>query len=115
MTQKEKGAFRQVVLVEYPREGIYSPGFLTGETANEFRDKTGRELMAVFVPTVPNPTTGFLIYLPVDEVILLDMTVEEGLKLILSFGMIKPPEVNSNPSGEPIKENLEPANASQSL
>lgn len=90
VTQKENGAFRQVVLVEYPRQGVYSPGFLIGEPAEEFKEKTGKDLVAVFVPTIPNPTTGFLIYLPADEIRVLDMSVEEGLKLILSFGMIQP-------------------------
>lgn len=90
VTQKENRAFRQVVLVEYPRQGLYSPGFLVGETAEEFKEKTGKELVSVFVPTVPNPTTGFLIYLPADEIHVLDMSVEEALKMILSFGMIKP-------------------------
>lgn len=104
MTQSGKGAFRKVVLVEYPRAGVYSPGFLTGETAKEFVDKTGRDLLAVFVPTVPNPTTGFLVYVPKEEVIILDMSLEDGFKLLLSAGMISPDprKVNSAVTPDPV-------------
>jgi uncharacterized membrane protein len=96
-SQTGKGAFRKVVLVEYPRAGIYSPGFLIGETAEECENKVGQELIAVFIPTVPNPTTGFLIYVPKAGVIILDMSVEDGLKLILSAGMIRPDQIKSDP------------------
>lgn len=89
-THKENRAFRQVVLVEYPRQGMYSPGFLIGETADEIKEKTGKDLVGVFIPTVPNPTTGFIIYLPVEETRMLDISVEEALKMLLTFGMIKP-------------------------
>ena len=96
LTRSEHGAFRKVVLVEYPREGIYSPGFLTGEAIHDATEITGEKLLSIFVPTVPNPTTGFLIFVPEDKVFILDMSVEDGFKLLLSAGMIKPGK--NNPS-----------------
>lgn len=90
MTQSDKGAFRKVVMVQYPRVGVYSPGFLTGEGVEEISKKAGTSLIPVFVPTAPNPTTGFLIYIPATEVVVLDMSVEDGFKLVISLGMIKP-------------------------
>ena len=86
----EKTAFRKVVLVEYPRRGVYSPGFLTGVSPTEAVQKTETPLVNVFIPTVPNPTTGFLIFVPEDQGIYLDMSIEDGFKLILSAGVIKP-------------------------
>lgn len=90
VSQSDKGAFRKVVMVQYPRAGIYSPGFLTGEAVAEISEKSGHALLPVFIPTVPNPTTGFLVYFPESEVIGLDMSVEDGFKLLLSLGMINP-------------------------
>lgn len=88
-TNKEKSAFRKVVLIEYPRAGVYSPGFLTGDAPIETVDKTGRRLVNVFVPTSPNPTTGYLVFVPFEDVIMLDMSIEDGFKLLLSAGAIK--------------------------
>jgi uncharacterized membrane protein len=90
LTQSDKSAFRQMVLVEYPRPGIYSPGFLTGESPAEASQRTDHNLLSVFIPMVPNPTTGFLILAPEEQVILLDMSMEDGFKLIISAGVIKP-------------------------
>lgn len=87
---KDKNAFQKVVLIEYPRAGIYSPGFLTGDAPAETMDKTGKQMVNVFVPTSPNPTTGFLVFVPVEDVIVLDTSVEDGFKLLLSAGVIKP-------------------------
>ncbi|HYH02722.1 MAG TPA: DUF502 domain-containing protein [Bacillota bacterium] len=85
-----KGAFRQVVLVEYPRQGIWSPGFLTGEAFEEANERLEGNFVSVFVPTVPNPTTGFLVLVPQDQVKIMDMSVEDGFKLIISAGVIAP-------------------------
>jgi uncharacterized membrane protein len=90
LSQTEKGAFRKMVMVEYPRQGIYSPGFLTGEAFAEVEEKTGVKCLSVFIPTPPNPTTGFLILVPEDKVTILNMSVEEGFKLIVSVGVITP-------------------------
>lgn len=87
-----KTAFRNVVLIEYPRKGVYSPGFATGPTAGELSGKTKEDLVGVFVPTTPNPTSGFLLYVPRRDVIYLDMSVEDGLKLVISGGVVTPPK-----------------------
>lgn len=84
--------FRQVVMIEYPRRGIYRLGFLTGDSLSEAEAKTGLKMINVFVPNVPNPTSGFLVFVPVDQIIYLDMSIEEGFKFIISAGVIKPDE-----------------------
>ncbi|MGE5529296.1 MAG: DUF502 domain-containing protein [Patescibacteria group bacterium] len=89
LSSPDRGVFRRVVLVEYPRRGLYSLGFLTGE-AGLLRGTVHQELANVFVPTVPNPTTGFLIHVPVSELMYPDLTVDEGLKFIISAGVVKP-------------------------
>jgi len=83
-------SFRKVVLVEYPRKGMWSLAFQTGTGAEEIRDKTGRDVTNVFIPTTPNPTSGFFLMVPREEVIELDMSVDEGLKLLLSVGVVVP-------------------------
>ncbi len=85
-SQKEKN-FRRVVLIEYPRKGIYTMVFVTGVSHENIQEKTGKKLLNVFVPTTPNPTSGFLLMVPEDEVIELDLTPEEAFKLIISGGM----------------------------
>lgn len=88
-TNKEKSAFQKVVLLQYPRAGVYSPGFLTGDTPSEVLEKTGKQLVNVFIPTAPNPTTGYLVFVPVEDVTVLEMSVEDGFKLLISAGTIK--------------------------
>ena len=77
---------KSVVLVEYPRKGVWAVGFATKENNGEMADKTSKKLINVFVPTTPNPTSGFLLMFPVDEVIHLDMSFEEASKFIVSAG-----------------------------
>ncbi|MCL6580922.1 MAG: DUF502 domain-containing protein [Firmicutes bacterium] len=89
--RQEKAAFQRVALIEYPRKGIYTLAFITAAAPQELDRRTGVELVAVFVPTTPNPTSGFLLYLPKREVVLLDMPVEHGLKLVISGGLVVPP------------------------
>jgi uncharacterized membrane protein len=84
-------AFREVVLIEYPRSGIWTIGFLTGRTINQIREAVGHEMVNVFVPTTPNPTSGFLLFLPENDVHRLPMSVEEGIKLVISAGIVLPP------------------------
>lgn len=86
-----RSIFHKVVLVEYPRKGIYSLGFLTIEGAGEVQQKTDKQVVCVFVPTTPNPTSGMLIFVPDDQFIHLDMTIEDGLKLVVSGGVVVPP------------------------
>lgn len=90
LTQADKTAFRQVVLIEYPRPGLFSPGFLTGDSPPEACRKTGEKLLNVFVPMVPNPIGGFLVFVPENQVTFLDMSIEDGLKLFITAGVIKP-------------------------
>ncbi len=83
-------SFKKPVLCEYPRKGIYSIGFLTKDSSPYFDTITGQELYNVFLPTTPNPTTGMFIMVPINEGIILDLTIEEALKLIISGGIINP-------------------------
>ncbi len=85
-------AFRKVVLIEYPRKGIWSLGFLTGTTKGEVQTNVNSETVNVFVPTTPNPTSGFLLFFPKKDVVELDMSVEEGIKMVVSAGIITPPK-----------------------
>jgi uncharacterized membrane protein len=83
--------FQRVVLVQFPRPGIYSIGFVTSETAGEAQAKTRETVINVFVPTTPNPTSGFLILVPRVQLIDLDMSVAEGMKMVISGGAVVPP------------------------
>ena len=77
---------KSVVLIEYPRKGVWAVGFATKENKGEMATKTNKKLINVFVPTTPNPTSGFLLMFPIDEVIYLDMSFEEASKFIVSAG-----------------------------
>ena len=84
-------SFRKVLLVEYPRPGLWTLGFLASATRGEAQARTGREVVNVFIPTTPNPTSGFFIMVPREDVVELDMSVDDGLKMIISAGVIVPP------------------------
>ena len=81
---------KNVVLVEYPRKGSWAVGFATKENTGEIKNKTKRDLINVFVPTTPNPTSGFLLMFPKEDVIFLDLTFEEASKFIVSAGTSNP-------------------------
>ena len=85
-----KNSFKTVVLVEFPGAGNYSVGFLTNDAQGEVQKKSGKNLVAIFIPTTPNPTSGFLILVPEEKVTKLDMSVAEGIKYIVSLGSIAP-------------------------
>ena len=87
----KKTVFDRVVLVEYPRPGVYAIGFVTNEAEGEVQEKTKSRVINVFLPTTPNPTSGFLLMVPRHEVIDLDMTVAEGMKVVISGGAVVPP------------------------
>ncbi|MFA5779512.1 MAG: DUF502 domain-containing protein [Elusimicrobiota bacterium] len=87
----DKSTFQRVVLIEWPRKGIYSVAFMTAEAMGEVQEKTKEEVVNVFMPTTPNPTTGFLVLVPKDEIIQLDMSVDDAVKLIISGGIVVPP------------------------
>ena len=84
-------AYQKVVLIEYPRKDIYAIGFMTGETKGEIKEKEKSEMVNVFVPTTPNPTSGFLLFIPKSDIVELDMSVEDAIKLVVSAGMVVPP------------------------
>lgn len=88
--QSQSQAFREVGLIEYPRAGMWVLCFTTGATTGEIRRKGGKELVNVFVPTTPNPTSGFLLFVPAEDIIPLTMSVEAGIKMVVSAGMITP-------------------------
>lgn len=86
-------SFRSVVLIEYPRKGVWTLAFLTGERgAPEIETKTGVSMSHLFVPTTPNPTSGFFLAVPASDVIALDMTIDEGIKMVMSAGVVVPKE-----------------------
>lgn len=83
-------SFKKAVLVEYPRKGLWTIAFQTGDYHGEVEKKIGEEIINIYVPTTPNPTSGFFIMLPKDDVIELDMSVDEAFKLIISTGVVAP-------------------------
>jgi uncharacterized membrane protein len=89
---KDKGGFRKVVLIEYPRRGLWSVGFLTGNVEGELRRVMPHRLVNVFVPTTPMPTSGFYVLVPEEDILELRMSVDEAFKLIVSGGMVAPPD-----------------------
>ncbi len=98
-----KTAFRTVVLVEFPRAGVYTLGFITSEQPHPIRGIGGETLVCVFVPTTPNPTGGYLLMFPEEKVRKLDMSVGEGIKYVVSLGAIAPESLNLSP---PLRNGL---------
>jgi uncharacterized membrane protein len=92
----QSDAFREVVLVEYPRRGIWAIGFVTGVTKGEVQALSKENLINVFVPTTPNPTSGFLLFFKRDDTLILDMSVEEAVKMVVSGGIVTPEDPNKN-------------------
>ena len=89
---KRSNSFREVILLEYPRKGIWAMGFLTGDTEGEVQRLTKNSMINIFLPTTPNPTSGFLLFVPAKDVLRLSMSVEEGIKMIISAGILTPSE-----------------------
>lgn len=87
---KDGQAFKKVYLVEYPRKGMWSIAFQTGNCAEEVEKHIGQKMLTIFIPTTPNPTSGFLMMIPMSEGIELDMTVDQALKLVISLGVVQP-------------------------
>ena len=84
-------SFSKVLLLEYPRKGVWSFAFMTSDSLGEVQEKIAVKVISVFIPTTPNPTSGFVLMVPADDVIELDMSVEDGLKMIISMGVVVPP------------------------
>lgn len=91
MFSGNNNAFRKVVLVEFPRPGLWTLGFLTGEAQGPVHHATGREVVSVYVPTTPNPTGGYFVLVPREDLRELDISVDDGLKMLLSMGAVNPP------------------------
>ena len=93
--KQQSTAFRQAVLIEYPRRGIWAVGFITGNTEGEVQHQTPGDMVNVFLPTTPNPTSGFLLFVPREELVHLSMRVEEAIKMVISAGIVTPPDRRS--------------------
>ena len=91
-SKQQKAVFQEAVLLEYPRKRCYVLGFLTSEAKGETQKVTGEEILNIFVPTTPNPTSGFLLMVPKEDITRLNMSVTDGMKLIISGGAVVPPE-----------------------
>ena len=89
---QKSNAFREAVLVEYPRRGIWAIAFITGTTKGEVQNLTEQETVNIFLPTTPNPTSGFLLFVPKEDVVPLDMNVEDAIKMVISGGIVTPPD-----------------------
>jgi uncharacterized membrane protein len=94
-------AFKRVLLVQYPRQGVWSVGFESGGDVSEATRRTGHDLVTVFVPTTPNPTSGFIILVPREEVIPLDMSVDQAMRFVFTLGVVSPdgPPPEGGPPG----------------
>jgi uncharacterized membrane protein len=101
LAQKSR-SFREVVLVEYPRRGLGAIGFVTGPTRGEIQARSPEEMVNVFLPTTPNPTSGFLLFVPRRDLIHLDMSVEDGMKLVISGGIVGPAADDTGEPGEAL-------------
>lgn len=88
--QNDGQSFRRVLLVEYPRRGMWSVAFQTSSGFKKAEELTENDLVTVFVPTTPNPTSGFLLFVPRNDVIMLDISIEEAMKLVISLGVVLP-------------------------
>lgn len=93
-------SFRECVLVEYPRRNIWTIAFVTSETAPVVQNELNEEMVNIYVPTTPNPTSGFLLFVPKKDLIYLDLSVEDGLKHIISTGIVAPPD---NGNGDDVE------------
>lgn len=97
-------AFRKVLLVEYPRKESWSIAFQTGTVGNDITNKTNDDLISIFIPTTPNPTSGFLMMVPKRDTIELNMTIDEALKCIISLGVMQPVQTETSASASNYKE-----------
>lgn len=96
-------AFSKVLMVEYPRRGLYTLTFQTATEVGEIQERTGEDVVACFVPSTPNPTTGYIIMVPKQDVIELDMTVEEAIKFVMSLGVVVPQWTSREVQELPLK------------
>ncbi|MCF8475204.1 MAG: DUF502 domain-containing protein [Emcibacter sp.] len=97
------GSFQEVVLVEYPRKGLWAIAFISGENVGEIQEKMDDDIVNVFLPTTPNPTSGFLLFVPKKDIIHLDMTPDEGAKYVISAGLVDPSNLKVKNKKPPSK------------
>jgi uncharacterized membrane protein len=96
-------SFKRVVMVEFPRKGLYTVAFVTGVASGEMQEKSEERCINLFIPTTPNPTSGFYMMVPENQVVRLDMSVEEAFKLIMSGGIVTPPYPRSVLTEKPVE------------
>jgi uncharacterized membrane protein len=108
---KQSKTFREVVLIEFPRREMWTLGFITGRPEGEIREFSREELVSVLIPTTPNPTGGYLVFVPRRDVVPLAMTVEEGLKFVISGGIVTPPDRRPPAPARPALPEKEPVAA----
>lgn len=101
-------SFKKVLLIEYPRKGLYSLAFQTSTELGEVQGRTGADVVCCFVPTTPNPTSGIVIVVPTKDVIVLDMDVDEALKMIISLGVVVPTWRNDKTRELPLEHPADP-------
>lgn len=90
---QQSNTFREVALLEFPRKEMWTIGFITGKAEGEIRDLVADEdVVSVYVPTTPNPTSGYLVFVPRRDIVILDMTIEEAIKFVISGGIVAPPK-----------------------
>ena len=99
----QEKTFNQVVMLEYPKEGCYTVGFVTCKAPEECCERTGEDLLSIFIPTTPNPTSGFLIFSARKKVHFLDVSIAEGMQLVISAGAVTPTRDTSTDTVSPIK------------
>jgi uncharacterized membrane protein len=103
MVFSDKGrSFKKVLLIEYPRPGLYSIAFLTSDHLEEVQARTGETVVTVFLPTTPNPTSGFMLFVPLSGIIELDMSVEDAVKMVVSLGVVVPKWHPVHPKAPPL-------------
>ncbi|UWQ20621.1 DUF502 domain-containing protein [Jannaschia sp. W003] len=98
---QDQQSFEKACLVEYPRRGIWAIGFISTTAKGEIRARAQQPMLSVFLPTTPNPTSGFLLFVPEDDVVMLDMSVEDAAKLVISAGLVYPSSQTSLPDLQP--------------
>jgi len=94
------GSFNKVIMIEYPRKDVYALAFITSQAKGEVVRQTGQEMVNVFLPTTPNPTSGFFLLVPKEDIIELEMSVEDGVKMIISGGLVTPPDSAEKKTGK---------------
>jgi uncharacterized membrane protein len=114
MLSQSGTSFQQACLIEYPRKGIWAVAFVSTQTRGELPARAGEpDMLSVFLPTTPNPTSGFLLFVPRRDVVPLDMSIEEAAKLIISAGLVSPPEAGAKPAIRPAARSSQPGVARQ--